>query len=136
MLSWCKFAGQASLAVQPSLPRIRARSAQLRAAYSHNMASGQPAFRWRTLLELALITSVIYFFIGAPGLSGVFTSGQKDVVVAQKAQLKPSSLVYPNLDLECAEHKYDVHIFSAKPLVVYIDGFLTGEEADALVELR
>jgi hypothetical protein len=29
-----------------------------------------------------------------------------------------------------------VHLFSAQPLVIYIDGFLTGEEADALIELR
>ena len=57
-------------------------------------------------------------------------------MAAPKAQLKPNSLVYPDPGLECAQHKYDVHIFSAKPLVIYIDGFLTGEEADALVELR
>jgi len=100
------------------------------------MAPSQPAFRWRTILELTVISSVVYFFLGAPGLSSVFTAGQQDVAVAPKAQLKPNSLVYPDLSLECAQHKYDVHIFSAKPLVIYIDGFLTGEEADALVELR
>jgi len=101
------------------------------------MASSQPAFRWRTILELTVIGSVVYFFLGAPGLSGLLASGQKDVAAtAPKAQLKPNSLVYPDLDLECAQHNYEVHLFSAKPLVIYIDGFLTGEEADALVELR
>lgn len=101
------------------------------------MASNQPAFRWRTILELTVIGSVVYFlFLGAPGLSGSLTSGRKDVVAAPKAQLKPNSLVYPDLDLECAQHNYEVHLFSAKPLVIYIDGFLTGEEADALIELR
>lgn len=102
------------------------------------MASDQPAFRWRTILELTVISSVVYFFLGAPGLSGILTSGQKDVVVATpKAQLlKPNSLVYPDLDLECAQQNYEVRLFSAKPLIIYIDGFLTGEEADALVELR
>ena len=100
------------------------------------MASGQPAFRWRTVLELTVIGSVVYFFLGAPGLSGSLTSGQKDVVAAPKAQLKPNSLVYPDLDLKCTQHSYEVHLFSAKPLVIYIDGFLTGEEADALIELR
>lgn len=70
-------------------------------------------------------------------MSDVLNSGQKDVVVAPKAQLlKPNSLVYPDLDLKCAQHNYEVHLFSAKPLVIYIDGFLTREEADALVELR
>jgi len=101
------------------------------------MASSQPAFRWRTILELTVIGSVVYFFLGAPGLSGLLASGPKDVVVpAPKAQLKPNSLVYPDPTLECAQHNYEVHLFSAKPLVIYIDGFLTGEEADALVELR
>lgn len=100
------------------------------------MSPNQPAFRWRTILELTAIVSVVYFFLGAPGLSDVLTSDKKDVVVAIKAQLKPNSLVYPDLTLECPQHKYDVHVFSAKPLVIYIDGFLTGEETDALVELR
>jgi prolyl 4-hydroxylase len=100
------------------------------------MASGQPSFRWRTILELTVISSVAYFFLGAPGLSGILTTGQNDVAIAPKAHLKPDTLVYPDLDLNCAEHKYDVHIFSAKPLVIYIDGFLTEEEADALIDLR
>jgi prolyl 4-hydroxylase len=100
------------------------------------MSFNQPAFRWRTILELTVIGSVVYFFLGAPGLTGSLTSKQKDVVAAPKAQLKPNSLVYPDLDLKCAEHNYEVHLFSAKPLVIYIDGFLTGEEADALIELR
>lgn len=100
------------------------------------MTSNQPAFRWRTILELTVIGSVVYFFLGAPGLSGNLTSGQKDVVAAPKVQLKPNSLVYPDFDLKCAQHNYEVHVFSAKPLVIYIDGFLTGEEADALIELR
>lgn len=105
--------------------------------HSHNMASSQPAFRWRTILELTVISSVVYFFLGAPGLSVLFASGPNNVVAAPKMQLlKPNSLVYPDLNLECAQHNYEVHLFSAKPLVIYIDGFLTGEEADALIELR
>lgn len=119
------------------LAGIRFRSADIRAAQSHNMTSDQPAFRWRTILELTIIGSVVYFFfLGAPGLSSGLTTGQKDVVAAPKAQVKPNSLVYPDLGLKCAQHNYEVHLFSAKPLVVYIDDFLTGEEADALIELR
>jgi len=44
--------------------------------------------------------------------------------------------VYPDPDLECPEHGYNVHIYSVKPLVIYVDGFLSSEEADELVELR
>ena len=120
-----------------SFPRIRVRPADFRIAHLHNMASSQPAFRWRTILELTVIGSVVYFFLGAPGLSDLLAAGSKDVVAAPNTKLlKPNSLVYPDLNLECAQHNYEVHLFSAKPLVIYIDGFLTGEEADALIELR
>jgi prolyl 4-hydroxylase len=95
-----------------------------------------PSFRWRTVLELAAIVSVIYIFLGAPGLSGSLTSGEKKYVVKPKPHIRPESLVYPDADLECPEHGYDVHIYSAKPLVIYIDNFLSHEEADALVDLR
>lgn len=96
-------------------------------------------FRWRTLLEIAAIVSAVYIFLGAPGLSsGSLTSddkGNKNVAKV-KPHIRPESLVFPDPDLECPEHGYDVHIYSTKPLVVYIDGFLSSEEADALVELR
>lgn len=108
-------------------------------ASAHNnqiMSANQPSFRWRTVLEVTFIVSVIYVFLGAPGLNNVLTSGKKDVIPAPKIHLRPDSLVYPDLDLDCSKHKYDVHIFSASPLIIYIDGFLSGEEADALVELR
>jgi prolyl 4-hydroxylase len=95
-----------------------------------------PSFRWRTVLELAAIVSVIYIFLGAPGLSSSLTSGEKKNVVKPKPHIRPESLVYPDADLECPEHGYDVHIYSAKPLVIYIDNFLSHEEADALVDLR
>jgi prolyl 4-hydroxylase len=100
------------------------------------MSATQPSFRWRTILELAVIGAVVYFLIGAPGLSDVISSSKKGVVPAPKIHLKPDSLVYPDLNLDCAKHTYDIHIFSAKPLIVYIDGFLTESEADALVEQR
>jgi hypothetical protein len=120
----------------PSLREIRAHPQKSRATHPSIMSATQPSFRWRTILELTVIASVIYFFVGAPGLSDVLSSGQKGVAPAPKIHLKPDSLVYPDFKLDCAKHTYDVHIFSAKPLIVYIDGFLTESEADALVELR
>jgi len=94
------------------------------------------SFRWRTVLELAAIVSALYIFLGAPGLSGSLTSGEKKDAIKPKAHIRPESLVYPDPDLQCPEHGYDVHIYSTKPLVIYIDGFLSHEEADALVDLR
>lgn len=99
------------------------------------MSPSQPAFRWRTLLEVTAISAVVYFFLGAPGLSGVLKSNSK-YVATPKALVRPESLVYPDPDLQCKEHGYDVHVYSTKPLVVYIAGFLSGEEAEHLVELR
>lgn len=103
------------------------------------MTSQPPSFRWRTIAEVAVISSVIYFFLGAPGLDSVLSSHKKSnaAVTAPKAQnTRTETLVYPDLDLKCEETGYDVHIFSTKPLVIYVAGFLSGEEADALVELR
>jgi prolyl 4-hydroxylase len=100
------------------------------------------SFRWRTVLELAAIISAVYIFLGAPGFSGSsLTSGgvKKNVQGVKpkpKPHIRPESLVYPDPDLKCQEHGYDVHIYSTKPLVIYIDGFLSHEEADALVDLR
>lgn len=104
------------------------------------MTSQSPSFRWRTIAEVAVISSVIYFLLGAPGLDSVLSSHKKSnaaVTAPPKAQnTRTETLVYPDLDLRCEETGYDVHIFSTKPLVIYVDGFLSAEEADALVELR
>lgn len=125
------------------LLRLKAFSAHLASTVrrhptaSHNtaMPPSQPAFRWRTILELTTISAVVYFFLGAPGLSGVLKSSGRHVATP-KALVRPESLVYPNTDLQCKEHGYDIHVYSTKPLVIYIDGFLGGQEAEQLVELR
>lgn len=102
------------------------------------MTTQPPSFRWRTLAEIALIASVIYVFLGAPGLGDLLkdTHRSKPVAAPKAQKTRTESLVYPDLDLKCEETGYDVHIYSTKPLVIYVDGFLSGEEADALVELR
>jgi prolyl 4-hydroxylase len=97
------------------------------------------SFRWRTIIEVAAISVVIYLFLGTPGLSGSskdHTSSSIEVD-APVAQAKAESLVYPDVkNLQCPEHNYDIHIFSADPLVIYIDGFLSTSEAEHLVDIR
>ena len=97
--------------------------------------SGQ-SFRWRTVLEVAVISVVIYVFLGTPGLPsqlrGTSSTG-RDVPIARA---KVESLVYPDKDLKCLRHDFDIHLFSASPLVIYIDGFLSDKEADHLVDIR
>lgn len=98
--------------------------------------SSQSSFRWRTIVEVAVISVVIYIFLGAPGLPSS-ESGKSTVQDhVPLARAKVESLVYPDKDLECPRHEFDAHIFSANPLVVYLDGFLSDEEAEHLIDIR
>ena len=99
------------------------------------MANGQ-GFRWRTIIEVGVISAVIYVFLGAPGLPIGFltsSSSEQDVPVARA---KIENLVYPDKGLQCPRHEFDIHVFSATPLVIYIDGFLSDNEAQHLVDVR
>jgi prolyl 4-hydroxylase len=99
--------------------------------------SSQPAsFRWRTIVEVTVISIVIYVFLGTPGLPSSSTNESQVYNDVPVARAKVESLVYPDKDLRCPKHEFDVHIFSTSPLVVYIDGFLNEAEADHLVEIR
>lgn len=101
----------------------------------------EPSFRYRTILEVAIISLVIYYFLGTPGFSSSSTSTASSTsrikepeVPEAKAQIE--SLVYPDRDLQCPAHLFkNIHIFSASPLVIYIDGFLSEAEADHLVAI-
>lgn len=100
--------------------------------------STSQGFRWRTVVEVGLISAVIYVLLGAPGFpAGLVTGGsstaKNDVPVARA---KIESLVYPDQTLSCAEHEYNIHVFSTAPLVIYIDGFLSEGEAEHLVNIR
>lgn len=94
------------------------------------------SFRWRTVLEVAVISIVIYIFLGTPGFpksSKGNSLGEADLPIARA---KIESLVYPTKDLSCKNHEHDIHIFSTNPLVLYIDGFLSDREAQHLVNIR
>ena len=98
-----------------------------------------PSFRWRTIVEVAVISAVIYVLIGTPGLpaslkpSSSHTSPEQDVPIARA---KAETLVYPSKGLQCPQHDFDVHFFSTDPLVMFIDGFLSESEAEHLVAIR
>lgn len=103
--------------------------------HERNMSS-QSSFRWRTIVEVAVISVVIYIFLGAPGLPS--SEGGKSTVQDEVplARAKVESLVYPDKDLTCRRHEFDAHIFSTGPLVVYLDGFLSNSEAEHLIDIR
>ncbi|KAK4541439.1 hypothetical protein LTR36_008040 [Oleoguttula mirabilis] len=99
------------------------------------MATGQ-GFRWRTVIEVGLISAVIYVLLGAPGLPASITSGSQAAKQhVPVAGAKIQSLVYPDKDLQCPGHNYDIHVFSTTPLIIYIDGFLSDSEAEHLVDI-
>lgn len=105
------------------------------------MANDQ-SFRYRTILEVAVISLVIYFLVGTPGL--FLSSTETDSDGSQQSQnqdiplskSKTKSLVHADPDLHCGAHLFKgVHILSTGPLVIVIDGFLSESEADHMVAI-
>lgn len=95
--------------------------------------SGQ-SFRWRTVVEVGIISAVIYILLGSSGVSVTnSTTNEQDVPIARA---KADSLVYPDEHLQCQRHNFETHIFSTNPLVIYVDGFVSGSEAQHLIDIR
>ena len=98
------------------------------------------SFRWRTVLEVGLISAVLYILIGAPGLPfTIFRSshnGRSDEVDVPVARASTESLVYPNKDLKCSSHDVGIHLFSTNPLIIYINDFLSEGETKHLIDIR
>jgi prolyl 4-hydroxylase len=104
------------------------------------MHSSSSSFSASTLIQYAFFAVVVYVLAGAPLSSIVsesYSGGGTGVGSTSVAREKIESLVVPERDLACGEHKYTgVHILSREPLVVYIEGFLGEEEARHVVEIR
>lgn len=65
------------------------------------------------------------------------TTPQGDSVGSNASFNNLDNLVIPDAGLVCKEHSHrGVFVLSREPLVVYIQGFLSDEEADELVTLR
>lgn len=101
---------------------------------------------YRTALEMAIISMVIYILVGAPGISSLSSSSSHDNSDSDSAtsglfsnsdkKVKIEHLVYPSKNLTCPKHDYTTHIFSTSPLVIYIEDFLSAEEVEHLIALR
>lgn len=96
-----------------------------------------------TVLQYALVVCIAYILAGAPlqetlfGGTGSSYSYLRDASMSSMSPQKLDSLVIPDANLTCGEHAFrSVHVLSRDPLVVYIEGFLDGREADEVVELR
>lgn len=87
-------------------------------------------------MEIGVISAIIYVFLGAPGFPA---SGEHKTVLdseVPRARAKVENLVYPNLELQCSEHRFDIKVFSTRPLVIVIDDFLSADEVHHLVDIR
>lgn len=105
-------------------------------ASKHVPTMSTQSFRWRTIVEVAIISTVIYIFIGTPGLPDSLRGKSSNEEPVSIGRAKPESLVYPNSDLTCPRHDFDAHVFSTEPLIIYLDGFLSDREAGHLVDIR
>jgi len=98
------------------------------------------SFSASSLIQYAFFAVVVYVLAGAPLSSIVsesYSGSGTGVGSASVAQEKIDNLVVPEGGLACGEHKYKgVHILSREPLVVYIEGFLSEDEARHVVGIR
>ena len=109
---------------------------------AYTTMSNGATFRWRTVVEVAAISAVIYFLLGTPGLRGSSLTGKTSSSLEQTLQDEPVAraksdrLVYPEPNLTCDRHDFEIHVFSTSPLVIYVDGFLSERETEHLIEVR
>jgi prolyl 4-hydroxylase len=89
-----------------------------------------------SVIQYAFLGVLGYIFAGAP-LFATF-SGQREPNTSHHGDVLKNvqSLVIPEKNLTCPHHKYVINIFSNQPLIVYIQSFLSEEEADHLVRIR
>ncbi|KJX96027.1 oxidoreductase like protein [Zymoseptoria brevis] len=93
------------------------------------------SFRYRTIVEVAVISIVIYIFLGAPGFPASTTKVPSIPKANSKGLPKVENLVYTSRELVCPPSHYDAHIYSTAPLLIYIENFLSHSEADHLISL-
>lgn len=85
---------------------------------------------------IALIPAYILVFAPLSRLILGPQGSENDIL--DTSQLDPNllSLIDPDEVLDCSSHSYNVHIFSRAPLVIYIESFLSDDEASHMVRER
>ncbi|KAF1998069.1 hypothetical protein P154DRAFT_622046 [Amniculicola lignicola CBS 123094] len=93
-----------------------------------------------SVLQYTALAVLAYVLAGAPFLA-VFTGSTAKLGGRSERKKEVHSfdrgegLVVPERNLSCKKHTYNTHVFSRDPLVVYIEGFLSDEEASHVVEM-
>jgi hypothetical protein len=91
--------------------------------------------RLSTTIQYLFIGAIGYILAGAPLSRSLFSASKQDPTEGISLE-KGASLVIPEDNLTCPHHAYNVHILSRDPLVIYIQSFLSNEEAEHLVRIR
>lgn len=87
-----------------------------------------------TTVQYLFIGAIGYILAGAPFSRSLF-GGRKQDPPEEISFEKSASLVTSEDNLTCPHHAYNTHIFSRDPLVIYIQSFLSNEEAEHLVRV-
>lgn len=95
------------------------------------------ALKLSSIVEYLLVSAVLYIFVLSPALRTYFPSLVLETHQESQYQSfeKTDSLVVPDPNLLCEQHGYGVRLLSREPLVVYVEGFLSEEEAEHLVDV-
>ena len=94
------------------------------------------AFKLHSIVEYFLLSAALYIFVLSPLLRTYFPSLIPESQESSYESFeKTDSLIIPDPNLICDPHNYNVHILSREPLVVYIEGFLSQDEAEHLVNV-
>ncbi|KAF2014694.1 hypothetical protein BU24DRAFT_493236 [Aaosphaeria arxii CBS 175.79] len=99
-----------------------------------------------TVVQYAVIALLGYILAGAPFLSHLSGGSSSTSTTNPRSSSsspgnrqfsldKVESLVIPDPDLRCEDHDYRVHVLAREPLVIYIEGFVSEEEAGHVVEM-
>ena len=89
-----------------------------------------------TLVQFLVLGVLGYILAGAPLLSILSGSPKRESFTQPISLDKAETLVIPDDGLVCPEHAYKIHLLSRDPLVIYIEGFLSAEEASHVVQMR
>jgi prolyl 4-hydroxylase len=105
-----------------------------------------------TIVSWAFYLVPIYILLISPALRAIFSSEDadngfrlpEDIESDEDDQLLPGlnttddSFISPegNIPVHCPGDDYRIHLFSRTPLIIYVENFVSPEEADHLVTVR
>ncbi|KAL1638566.1 hypothetical protein SLS58_008779 [Diplodia intermedia] len=87
-----------------------------------------------SIFKYLFYTVVGYVLVGSP-LLRIFLNERPQHPDLAEAFARSDRLVIPDENLVCPDHGYNVHVLSRDPLVIYIPGFVSAEEAKHMVAI-